>query len=403
MRLTRRGVALLFVVGTAFALAQAHGARSLGVVVFSGAVALVAAVWQVSTATVPSLTREFSPEGAAGDHHTVRVRVGSTDTGQLGVRDHLSAGLRASPPDPTAAGGGETGAIGADLVASVAGVVAGDAGDATTPTRWAAPGATVAYDLVLQTRGEWTIGPAEVVVRDVFGLFERVYEVDDTDTVLVFPRVRRLTPAASRRLHALAAGGTGGGEERTVFDGLREYDTGDPLRDINWRISAKRDELIVTEYAAGRPDDRVTIATTATPDRGDDMAEAAASVAVSLLDAGVSVELRLPGATVTAGPGEQRAVLAPLARARVDDADRAAGDAAVGASGDDADVHIDATTDDLSVRLGDTHTRFEALVGEPSAPPEPTDGDDPGWFSQTRTAIARRRNEGDSHGGRTAP
>lgn len=430
MRLTWRGIALLLVVGAAFVLSQAHGSRSLGVIVFSGAVALAAALWQVSTATVPTLTREFLPEGTAGEHHTVRVSVGSTDTGQLGVRDHLSAGLRASPtgvaeagPDdsherPTTRGGSWqfllrlVDAIGADLAVGASDtstedpgvnnvdVEAGNPNADTTPTRWTTPGSTVAYDIRLQTRGEWTLGPAEVVVRDLLGLFERVHEVDNTDTVLVFPRVQRLTPAASRRLHATAAG-TGSGEERTVFESLREYDAGDSLRDVNWRISAKWDELIVTEYAQGSTDDRVTVAAAATAAHDDEMAQAAASFAISLLDAGVSIELRLPATTVTAEPGEQRAVLVSLARARVEDVSNATGSAAVGPPDADADVYIDATTGDVGVRLGDTHTRFDALVGESAASPDPALGADTGWFSNTRTLLARRRNT-DSQRGQTA-
>jgi uncharacterized protein (DUF58 family) len=442
MRLTRRGIALLLVVALAFVLAQAHGARSLGVVVFSGAVALVAAIWQVSTAETPTLARELSPEGTAGQRRPVRVSVSSTDTGQLGVRDHLSAGIRASPTgdgradvDGQRADGGDSGggsppredgwqflrglagAIGADLTAGVADAVRGrvDAGGvgrgadvdavsrgadvdtSTTPTHWTTPGSTIAYDIRLQRRGEWTLGPAEIVVRDLLGLFEEVYTLEETDTVLVFPRVRRLTPMASRRLYTTAAG-AGGGEERTVFEALREYDTGDSLRDVNWRISAKRDELIVTEYAEGSTDDRVTIAATTTPDHDDDMAEAAASFAISLLDAGVSVELRLPGETVTAEPGEQRAVLVSLAGARVEDA-TGAGSAAVGPPSADADVHIDATTGDVSVRLGDTYTQFDALVGGSLTPAGPPGGTDQAWFSNTRAVIERRRNEYDDRPG----
>lgn len=430
MRLTWRGIALLLVVGSAFMLSQAHGARSLGVIVFSGAIALVAAFWQVTTATVPTLTREFLPEGTAGEHHTVRVSVGSTDTGQLGVRDHLSAGFRASPTGmaesntnnseqgPATRGGRWqflfrlVDALGADLAVGAsesspdgpavgnADAAAGDLDADTTPTRWTTPGSTVAYDIRLQARGEWTLGPAEVVVRDLLGLFERVHEIDNTDTVLVFPRVQRLTPAASRRLHATAAG-TGSGRERTVFDSLREYDTGDSLRDVNWRISAKWDELIVTEYAQGSTDNRVTVAATATAAHDDEMAQAAASFAISLLDAGVSIELRLPGTTLTAEPGEQRAVLVSLARARVEEIVSATGSAAVGPPDADADVHIDATTGDVSVRLGDTHTRFDALVGESVVSPDPTLATDTGWFSNTRTLIARRRNT-DSQRGQTA-
>lgn len=428
MKLTWRGIALLLVVGAAFVLARAHGSRSLGVIVLSGMVALGAASWQVSSATAPALTRESPREGTIGERRAVNLTVESTDAGQLGVRDRLPAGIR------TAASTGEVGSD-TDSAARWAGdtdvseqrsshgwvhharrfasrLVRADGSrtDASEPERgeratiWTVPGATAAYDVRLHARGEWTLGPAEVVVRDVFGLVERAYQLDDTDAVLVFPRAFRLTPAAFRQLLA-TVDATGGGDERTEFDGLREYDDGDPLRDIHWRISAKRDELIIAEYAEGNADTRATIAATATPQSADVMAEAAASFAVSLLDAGVPIELRLPGGTATADPGEQRAVLARLARVSVGEgASSDPGGSAAGAAGDTADVRVEATTDGVSVRLGERRSRFETLVVDPSRRPHPTESDDRTWFADTQTVTARRRNaDDDSVDTRTTP
>lgn len=404
MRFSWRGLGFTAVVGGAFLLAQVHGARALGAVVVPGIVVLGAAAWQVTRTREPTLTREPPQDGPVGQRGVVRVTVESTDAGQLLVRDQLSPGLEAIEPNRGSEAAERSPLLATiDPVGSLARRVAGAVG--TVPERTATvrtlSGSTAAYHVRLHARGEWTLGPAQIVVRDVFGLFEQVHEVDETDTLLVFPPVRQLLPAAYRQL--LTAAGTGTGDKRTVFDGLREYDTGDPLRDIHWRTSAKRDELVVAEYAEGSTDDRVTIVATATPDSGDAMAEAAAGLAVALLDAGIPVALRVPGDGVLADPGERRAVLALLARVTVDTAAPPSDSGpAPSHSGADADISVHATTGGVSVTIGDVQSQFETLVSNSSTTTR-TQSEDPPWFSNPRIVLGQSRHVDTGHTDGQAP
>lgn len=394
MRFSWRGLGLTAVVAVAFLLAQAHGARALGAVIVPGVVVIGAAAWQVSRTREPTLRREPPEDGPVGQRGAVQLTVESTDAGQLLVRDQLSPGIEPIESDgetEPAEWPSQLAAIDrvGNLARRFATAVGTDAG--RTATVRTVSGSTTGYDVRLHARGEWTLGPARIVVRDVFGLFEQIYEVDDTDTLLAFPAVRQLIPAAYRQL--FTAAGTGTGDERTVFDGLREYDTGDPLRDIHWRTSAKRDELIVAKYAEGSTDKRVSIAATATPDSEDAMAEATASLAIALLDVGVPVTLEIPGDSVTADPGERRAVLASLARVAIDTAaSSTAGGPGIGPShgGTDADVSVDATTEGVSVTIGDVQSQFETLVGTAS-PTSRTHSEDHTWFTNPRTVLGRSR------------
>jgi uncharacterized protein (DUF58 family) len=411
--LSTRGRALGAVVVAAFLLAQLHGARALGAIVVPGVIVLAVAAWQVARVPVPAVAREPPEEGPVGRRGTVRLTVEPSDAGQLLVRDQLSAGLEPvaasettpdqsaaetrrddagtprddeSPPDADPPPGPDSDArspfgVPEWLANWLGGPLGGD--DDSTATVRVVSGSTSAYDVRFRARGEWSLGPAQIVVRDALGLFERAYETADTDTVLVFPPVRRLLPDAYRQL--LTAAGAGSGEERTVFDGLREYDPGDPLRDIHWRTSAKRDELVVAEYTAGSTDDRVTIDAGATPDGVDAMAEAAGSLALALLDAGIPVELHVPGTSVVAGPGERRAVLASLARLTADDVSGSASDATVG----EADVRVDAKADRVDVRIGDVESQFETLVGESRAADRSRQSDS--WFSEPETVVGPNR------------
>jgi uncharacterized protein (DUF58 family) len=411
VRLTWRGIGLAVVVAAAFVLANAHGSRSLGAVVVPGVLVLVAGLWQVSRAASPTLIRESAENGTVGEQGVVDLTVESRDAGQLIVRDQLSAGV-GTVEETSDASEWPWLFASVERISRLARGVSTVIGPRPNAERHEAvvrtlSGNTATYDIDFDARGEWTIGPATVIVRDVFGLFERVHEIEGSDTVLVYPRVRRLTPAAYRQLFAVADGR--GGTERSAFDALREYRPGDPLRDIHWRTSAKRDELIVTEYAAGGVGERVQITATTTPGCMDAMAEATASLTIPLLESDVPVELHLDGDDVFADVEDQRAVLARLARLTAQDGsltatgapDRESDDGASVSSGSargsverssaasrsDAHVRIDATPDGVRVSLGETTTPFESLLSaSPSADPSESSQT---WVSGLRSRLKR--------------
>lgn len=317
MNLTRRGGATVAVITVAFALAGLYGARSLNAVAAPAIVALLAGVVQVLRAEPPDVTRFEPPPGFPGEMRTVRLEV-DTDT-PCTVRDRVSSGVR-----PVDEPGGE----------------------------FAGPG-RVEYAVELRRRGEHRLGPATATVRDALGLVARGFEGRQRTPLVVYPEVH---PVAGRRAFA-ALVEQAGTPEREAFDRLREYTPGDALRDIDWKSSAKRpdDGFVVTEYAA---EDRgaITVAAEADSGHGDEMASAAASVALYLLDARLTVEVVTPSGRCDPGAGdEQRSrVLELLARAetgRIGRDDRAG-----------ADVYVHAGREGTGVRVGSRETTFAELV-----------------------------------------
>ncbi|MFB6168205.1 MAG: DUF58 domain-containing protein [Haloferacaceae archaeon] len=267
IRPTRRGVALLLVAGVATGLAVAFGARSLGAIVVPSAVALVAGVVQVWLTPTPAVERADPPDGHADREAGVTLRFDVDDPFPATVDDRLSPGVVAVEGLPAEAVVGEE---------------------------------AVHYRLRFERRGKQTVGPATVRYTDVLGLVAARTTAGTAASVLVYPPVRPLPPTLDDQLRAGVAGQSR--TERDEFDGLREYVRGDALRNLNWKASAKRDDLIVTEFTGARPARTVTVAVGGAPEDVSEMATAAASVVAALHDLGAVVALRTPDGEVEAGP-----------------------------------------------------------------------------------------------------
>lgn len=331
MRPTRRGWVLVGVVVLAFATAAVYGPRGLNAVVAPGVVALAAGVWQIYRFEPPSLTREHPERGERGA--TTRVRLAlETDTPRTArVADSIGEGLSAT---------------GAERELSL--------GDTT-----------VAYDLHLDSRGERTVGPTTVVVRDVLGLVSETFTYPSRGRIVVHPRVHLLS-APKREALAQLHGGVG--DDRQAVDGVRRYHRGDPLRDVHWKTSAKQpdDELVVKQFATEESSRSVEIAAESATGAGDAMADAAASVAAFLVESGVRVGLTTPSGRVPPDDsGGRQAVLDHLAGAR---------DGSLpGGVRNDADVHVRATGDGVRVTIDDRTHDFSDLVREARAPSDAID------------------------------
>ncbi|GGL68891.1 DUF58 domain-containing protein [Halocalculus aciditolerans] len=324
--LTRRGVAVLVFAVAALAAGWLFGGRTLNAVAVPLFVVLAGAFVYVRRLDRPSVYRRVPETVRRGDSHVLSLSVEQSGEPTVSVVDPLD-GIRGASTLETVADGREA-------------------------TR------AVTFD----ERGEHTVGPTLVTASDPLGLWTRSFSVRNEGTVLVQPRVHRLHETAS-----LLAGYVGLTDERGQFDSLREYRAGDSLRDVNWRVSAKRDgDLVVTTYAGEGATNAVTIAVSADGPRVDSAAEAAASIAVFCLDHGVDVALHTPTTRLSAARGDdhRRRVLDALARfdggtVRRDPTDPA--DVAVNAPADGG--HVTVTAAGMTRRYGE-------VVG---APDETTD------------------------------
>ena len=376
MRPTRRGYAVGIVVLGALTLGALFGARALDAVVIPGALALVAAVVQVWRAPTPQVERTLPPADVPGVTGTVELTLDAPSSYPATVRDRL--------PPSVDSGASRGSRAAAD----------GDAGGESTSTHEAvvaeATDANVTYDITPRQRGEHELGPVSVVVTDVLGLLKRTTTVDERDVLVVFPSIGVLSGAVRADLRTLTQSPRA--NRREEFDDLREYVRGDALRDVHWKSSAKRGDLMVREFTAEADPDQVRVvagvdpgseganterATASEPttaageaadtadDAADTMAEAAATVCLSLLRGGASVALTTPSGRVEAAPGATRPLLDHLAVAGAGPVPTREADVAVVADAESASVRFDGREhrlEELTTDAGDASAVTEREV-----------------------------------------
>jgi len=327
--LTRRGWALTTVAVGAFVMAAWFSARSLNAVVGPALVALAAGWFQVKRVGQPELHTETPEYGFAGETVTVSLDFDATTPLAGTVRLRAADGL--------------------------------DVQDSEVETTVADD--PVTFDVALRERGVRSVGPVEVVAEDVLGVWSETYTYPVTSELVVFPEIHRLQDASD--LAALHREFGLGGRDR--FDQLREYERGDPLRDVHWKSSAKRpdEDLVVMEFEANEEREQVELLAEAEGGRMDDVAEAAASVLTYLLDTGLAVGLTVPGGRVEPGAGEDHRteLLTLLARTNpgtVGDRRREGADVLVQGRADE---------DEVTVSIGDRTVTFGQLSGDGGSSP----------------------------------
>ena len=107
---------------------------------------------------------------------------------------------------------------------------------------------TLATRYTFPTRGRWRNEGMRLATRFPFGLFHKVVDVDEPRAFVVYP-----TPSLAEdwlgevaaRFGDISRRRAGQGEE---YFGLRDWREGEDRRQIHWRSSARRGELVVREF-----------------------------------------------------------------------------------------------------------------------------------------------------------
>lgn len=313
MRLTRRGLSALVIVGLAMGLAWVAGDRALNAVAAPLVGALVVGAVLVWRAPAPAVTYNRIPSGHPGDERTLTVGIDGSGlvTVSLSVPDGLAA---------------------ADIDTVVS------------------PPETIERTARLGRRGVYRLDAPDLRQRDPLGFVERRVEATAATTFVVYPALYEMDVGALRRqfTNELAA-------ERQRFDRLREYEPGDPIKDVHWKSSAKRDDLLVMEFAAARQAETVHIAAEAATGHADEMAAAAATLVTAALDAGLSVGLTVPAGSLrpASGNDHRQSLLGLLAET---DAGHLSSELRT-----EADILVAADSVGRTVRLADHTTDFDAI------------------------------------------
>lgn len=106
------------------------------------------------------------------------------------------------------------------------------------------------YTLSCFQRGRFRIGPAVVESGDPFGFLKAQMDVEERDEILVYPKVFPLDNLGIPAVRPLGEvlGGTRIFPDPTRPSGLRDYQRGDALRDVDWKATARMHRLQVRTY-----------------------------------------------------------------------------------------------------------------------------------------------------------
>ena len=328
LRPTRRGWLVVLVVVAAVGSGALFGARGLNAIAAPGVVALAYAALQVRRLDPPSVGRRLPRHGEQGTRARVTLHVEAERPFSARLVDAVDDGLDAAGNDRA--------------------VTLGDG--------------PVTYDVALVERGDRTLGPAVIRARDVLGLVERPFEVEETSRLRVRPPVYPLSGPRADELVWIF----GGSGDRQEFDFLRHYRRGDPLRDIHWRSSAKLpgEALVVKQFSTDEGVTSVRLAAESAVDHADEMAAAAASLATHLLLAGFRVGLDTADQHLEprAGSDQREAVLDALALTR--------GGPVANVDRDRADVVVRAGPGGVKVELDVGTVGFVEVAGRPVTLPD---------------------------------
>lgn len=112
------------------------------------------------------------------------------------------------------------------------------------------------YELIPHTRGEYSFGNVICYVRSPFRLIQRRCISDVSKMVKVYPSTKYLRQF---QLLALSDNSQFGGSrivrklgQSLEFEQIKEYVTGDDIRTINWKATARKGNLMVNHYVDAR-------------------------------------------------------------------------------------------------------------------------------------------------------
>lgn len=248
------------------------------------------------------------------------------------------------------------------------------------------------YECVFRKRGAYRLRGLEVATRFPFGLIERVVGFKEPLEILVLPQ----TITVSKRMREARVDlgdfssnqkGLGSG-----LYGLRNYTPEFPARDIHWKLSARRGNLIVREYESEeRRRAVVVLDNRVSPDEQDDMGELfekaivlSASVVEWLCETKHEVELRTASGIIGFGSGMGHVTRCRRCLARLEMVEPDHGDAHLLFGGTEGNIvfpilmygretrtlgRYPVNVEDFEDLLNKSFRRFDQLENGPMIPP----------------------------------
>ncbi|MBP6623742.1 MAG: DUF58 domain-containing protein [Chitinophagaceae bacterium] len=110
----------------------------------------------------------------------------------------------------------------------------------------------ILYTLTPKQRGEYHFGVTHIFVRSRISFIERRFSAMNTQVVKVYPSFIQLKHLQLKGIPEMQAFSKGQRRFKrgssTEFDHVKEYNRGDDYRLINWKASARKNELMINAY-----------------------------------------------------------------------------------------------------------------------------------------------------------
>lgn len=98
--------------------------------------------------------------------------------------------------------------------------------------------------------GSYYIGIQAITIRDFFNLFSISFNAIENPKILVYPKIRELGQDNENNslLETTESIVSKTNKDPSIFSNVREYQAGDSLKTIHWKLSAKQGELLTKQY-----------------------------------------------------------------------------------------------------------------------------------------------------------
>jgi uncharacterized protein (DUF58 family) len=110
----------------------------------------------------------------------------------------------------------------------------------------------ITYNIRPTERGEYEFGKLNVYAKTVFGLVAKRYTFNDNATIPTYPSFIQLRKydllAMSNNLHQYGVKKVRRLGHTMEFEQIKDYVLGDDLRTINWKATAKRNQIMVNQF-----------------------------------------------------------------------------------------------------------------------------------------------------------
>lgn len=106
------------------------------------------------------------------------------------------------------------------------------------------------FELECQYRGYYEVGLKEIKIKDFLGIFSFKYQVLQPRYITVYPRIVVLDtfPIRTNKLSYVEGELNAKEEDQMTLSNIRQYVYGDSIKKIHWKLSAKKDEIMVKNF-----------------------------------------------------------------------------------------------------------------------------------------------------------